>query len=574
MGIRSWLVHRKQDDVVAFSDEGEVRAGEMLVRSSALAAELRRRACTRVLLHSESSWSAAVAIAAAWSAGATVLLAPNGQAGTLAELAEQTDLLLCDAERATLRSLAILGPHPRPTSASVEFEDEAQLLVLCTSGSSGRRKLVAKTPRQLFDEVDALETAFGRGIGDACVLAGVSHQHMYGLLFRVLWPLEHGRAFLDRSAVEPGVLEARSAAPGRFILIGTPSWLERLHELFDLTRLRGRCSAIFCSGGPLEQRAALRFHAVLGAAPIEVFGSTETGGVAWRQRDASVASETWSTFPKTRIDVEDGGLVVVSSNTRGVPLSTGDRIELLAPDRFRLLGREDRIVKLFEERVSLSEIESRLGASAWVAASSAVVIERGGTERIGVALELSAAGLESLRTSGRAPLSASLRNELAAYFKPAVLPRAWRIVERLPRDEQGKLAIERVTALFAAELEHALPNVVAEPLRTPAGLGVEFEVPAELWCLRGHFDGHPVVPGVVQLQWVMSWARDWLGRELRPRVIQALKYKQLLRPAVRARADLELEGESLGFRIWNSEAEFSSGRILLGRRDGRSGSAS
>ncbi len=572
MGIRTWLAHRQQDDIVAFGDEGDVRAGEMLARSAALAAELRRRACTRVLLHSESSWSAAVAIAAAWSAGATVLLAPNGQTGTLAELAEQTDVLLCDAERSTLRSLAILGPHPRPTSASVVFEDEAELLVLCTSGSTGLRKFVAKTPRQLFDEVDALETAFGRSIGDACVLAGVSHQHMYGLLFRVLWPLEHGRAFFDRSAVEPGVLEARSASPGRFVLVGSPSWLERLHELFDLTRLRGRCSAIFCSGGPLEPRAALRFHAALGAAPIEVFGSTETGGVAWRQRDASVASETWSTFPETRIDVQDGILVVTSSNTRGIPLSTGDRIEALAPDRFRLVGREDRIVKLFEERVSLSEIESRLTASAWVAAASAVLIERGGTGRIGVALELSAAGLEFLRTSGRAAVSASLRSELALYFKLAVLPRAWRIVERLPRDEQGKLPVERVIALFATELGRSLPRVVAEPCRTPGRLAVEFGVPADLWCLRGHFDGHPVVPGVVQLQWVMSWAEDWLGRELRPRVIQALKYKQLLRPDARARADLELEGESLGFRIWNPDAEFSSGRILLGRPDGHSGS--
>ncbi|MCO6705214.1 AMP-dependent synthetase, partial [Streptomyces sp. CHB9.2] len=66
---------------------------------------------------------------------------------------------------------------------------------LSTSGSSGEPKLIAKQLFQLANEVAALECLWGASLGAATVLGSVSTQHIYGLLFRVLWPLCAGRPF-------------------------------------------------------------------------------------------------------------------------------------------------------------------------------------------------------------------------------------------------------------------------------------------------------------------------------------------------------------------------------------------
>ena len=91
------------------------------------------------------------------------------------------------------------------------------------------------------------------------------------------------------------------------------------------------------------------------------------------------------------------------------------------------------------------------------------------------------------------------------------------------------------------------------------------EVPHDLWCMRGHFDGFPVVPGVVQLQWVLDWAGRWRGAEVGARGLEALKFKQLLVGGARFRLRLERTADEakLRFRLWNEAGDFSSGRVIL-----------
>ena len=66
-------------------------------------------------------------------------------------------------------------------------------LVIHTSGSNGEPVAIPRRLAQLDAEVRALQQAFGAGLDEALVLGTVSHQHIYGLLFRVLWPLAAGR---------------------------------------------------------------------------------------------------------------------------------------------------------------------------------------------------------------------------------------------------------------------------------------------------------------------------------------------------------------------------------------------
>ena len=50
--------------------------------------------------------------------------------------------------------------------------------------------------------------------------------------------------------------------------------------------------------------------------------------------------------------------------------------------------------------------------------------------------------------------------------------------------------------------------------RTPTALLWRFDVPTESPFFEGHFPGHPLLPGVVTLGWMLAAAERFLGRPL------------------------------------------------------------
>jgi acyl-coenzyme A synthetase/AMP-(fatty) acid ligase len=127
---------------------------------------------------------------------------------------------------------------------------------------------------QLAREAATLESQFGSLMGDAAILTTVSHQHIYGLLFQILWPLAAGRAFNARTC---DFLEELSPALSErdCVLVSSPAHLKRLPENRDLTRSANRLRAVFSSGGPLQFDVVQETLRMLGHVPIEVYGSSD-----------------------------------------------------------------------------------------------------------------------------------------------------------------------------------------------------------------------------------------------------------------------------------------------------------
>jgi 3-hydroxyacyl-[acyl-carrier-protein] dehydratase len=92
-----------------------------------------------------------------------------------------------------------------------------------------------------------------------------------------------------------------------------------------------------------------------------------------------------------------------------------------------------------------------------------------------------------------------------------------------------------------------------------------------LGCLEGHFPGFPVVPAVMQLQWVMEAAVEMVGQRLALQRIEALKFKDILRPGQVFRVTLKLSpaGNSIDFRLWGDARLFSTGRFFFGPNEGQ-----
>jgi 3-hydroxymyristoyl/3-hydroxydecanoyl-(acyl carrier protein) dehydratase len=106
---------------------------------------------------------------------------------------------------------------------------------------------------------------------------------------------------------------------------------------------------------------------------------------------------------------------------------------------------------------------------------------------------------------------------------------------------------------------------VLETARSETGCEQVLQVPGDLAYLAGHFPDFPVVPGIVQLGWILEAARQLLGAPVTVRRIEVLKFKALLRPAdvFRLRVEHSPARSALEFRLWNDAQVFASGRLLV-----------
>jgi len=319
-------------------------------------------------------------------------------------------------------------------------------LVLFTSGSTGEPTKVYRSIRNIEAELDVLESQFGESIADGRIYSTVSHEHVYGLLFRLLWPLTTQRAFARFSFEYPENLLTEVSSSGA--LVTSPALLKRIGHLNEAAAVTWR--AVFSSGGLLPDYAAADAARLLGEFPVEVLGSTETSGVAWRRQDQHGAAEAWHTLPEVRVRQDDEGFLEVSSPFMGLSSwhRMGDKVRLESNRSFELLGRGDHIVKIEEKRVSLAEIEQCAVTLPLVVDAAATSLEQGARQFVGLVVELSDSGKTELEKSGRKDIGQQIRQALGAKLDPIAVPKKIRYVDAIPVNPQGKRQPAAIRDLF------------------------------------------------------------------------------------------------------------------------------
>ncbi len=238
------------------------------------------------------------------------------------------------------------------------------LLYLYTGGSTGRPVVWSKSIQNLFGEVAFLEERFQINSSDVMV-AAVPPFHIYGLLYSVLLPLMTGASMLDESPFYPNEIVATLASVQATVFIAGPMHYQVLPEK-DLSANELRLA--FSSGGFLEESYGKRFSQSSGVGVTEIYGSTETGGIASRCRLAG--EQAWTPFSVVRWRVGDDNRLAVNSPFLSRNLDrdadgfylTGDRVRSRGTSCFELMGRIDGLVKVGGKRVDLSEVESALKA--------------------------------------------------------------------------------------------------------------------------------------------------------------------------------------------------------------------
>ena len=531
---------------------------ELTQQALSLAAGLQDKKIQQVAVYLLDAGDLAVALLGAWRAGVRVVLAADLQEQTRQRLNTQVDAWITN--RAELNAL-----YAEPL-APAALNLDAQLLVLSTSGSSGEPKLITKTLRQLNNELCVLEQLWGTALGSSAVLGSVITQHIYGLLFRLLWPLCAGRYLLRLPLPFPEDIQQASlsslVSQDAFAWVASPALLKRMGENLDWAALRG-VRKVFSSGGPLPADAAELLEQRLQQRPVEIYGSSETGGVAWRQTEL-----LWQPLTGVQLALNADGALRINSPWLAVGQTeqTADAAELFADGRFALQGRLDRIIKLEEKRISLPFLEQQLCLHEWVSDVRLGVVTEGRAS-LGAVLVLSAEGVYALRNQGRRAVTQGLREYLKGFCEPLALPRRWRFVEQLPLNPQGKLPQVEVDRQLL--LERAKLPLVLKQQQVADEWQLDLQVPVDLAFFSGHFPTAPVVPGVVQVDWAFNLAQELMAIPPRFCGMEVLKFQQLVRPGDVLQLTLSFDQTrcKLHFSYNTAEARCSSGRILLESAD-------
>jgi len=334
--------------------------------------------------------------------------------------------------------------HSRPAAFSIA-ESREPCVFLHTGGTTGAPRGWPKTARNLLDEV-AVHVRGLQAEPDDHILATVPPYHIYGLLFSVLLPLCSGATVERLSPFFPQEIADRIAKTSASILVSTPAHLKTLAKVMTGPH---RLRLVLSSGAPLATPDAKAFFDSTGLWPLEVYGSTETGGIAIRRQDT--ADTPWHPLPgiACRIDAE---VLSVRSTfaSSSVPVDsegffrTADLATLRPDGSFDLGGRADGVVKVGGVRVWLPEIERAITALEGVRDALVLALPSD-----------SGRGQEIVALAASSRPAEEILRELRESLPSPAWPRRLRTVDAIPTTPSGKRDRPQILQLFDADANDA-----------------------------------------------------------------------------------------------------------------------
>ncbi|MBS8272796.1 AMP-binding protein [Thalassospira tepidiphila] len=539
-----------QDSSQCIAGDRLITCKEMTQDAALLAASLPAE--KRIAVHCQSAHLFTIALIAIWQRGSTVILPATDKPAYLGSIEDQFDLFLDDA---AIEELLRTRHAVYPDNSSETPDPACCFAVFFTSGSTGLPKPVTKTLEQIEAEVTIQDPLWSPMIPAGARIVGlVSHQHIYGLIFRVIWPVMSGRIFTADPV--PFWEMMQGDLKHGDVLITSPAHLKNLHPgLVDVARP----SLIFSSGGPLDYEHAQAARAMFATCPIEIYGSTETGGIAYRRQTS--AETDWTPLPGVTSRLNDKDcLAVQSPHIAGADwYQTEDKAEIEpATGKFHLLGRADRIVKIEGKRVSLNSVERRLIASELVS-EAAVLLPDENDRRLGAIVVLTSAGYARLEELGSFRMGRLLRRAIAEFEEDAALPQRWRFVEQIPTDSQGKRPLHLLRTVFAPKPTE--PDIL-ETVQTDDQVTLTLSIREDLIYFVGHFPGMPILPGVTQLHWATSYASSIFGTPETTGEVSQLKFRKPILPGHIVTLELRRDAsrQKVKFRYFSDgDGDLSSG---------------
>jgi long-chain acyl-CoA synthetase len=367
--------------------------------------------------------------------------------------------------RDRVRFAATLDQVPQTCGHSrAERDHDSAGLLLLSSGTTGRPKIVFRDARSLDAVSDAMAASIGFSESDH-VLACVPLCHSYGIEHGLLASLWAGSCVhLARGFELRTVVRELSESPIT-ILPGVPF-------MFEMLARHGREGAKFASlrraysaGGPLPQSIATQFQERFGVTVSQLYGATEIGSVTYSDPDlpgfdaasvgramTGVSVRILSTDTQEALPPGAQGQVAVAAasmlsgcldepppETAEGHFLTGDLGRLDAFGNLTVTGRIKLLIDVGGLKVNPLEVEEVLSQHAGVA--SCVVVPVRASETV--------SRLKAIVTPTPgvcAPTPESLRKHARAKLAGYKVPRVFEIRDSLPKSPTGKILRHLVQA--------------------------------------------------------------------------------------------------------------------------------
>ena len=493
-------------------------------RALQISQKLQQQNIRSIAIWLEDAAHLACVLLGAWHANVRVLFPPDSTPESIEWANSFSDLWITD--------------HPIAQASSVLFDDFAKDVELAklsqnrplfepdnqteiwlkTSGSTGEAKTIVKTAEQMWLSADILaqDLPFAAD-NNICALSSVSIQHIYGLTVHIMMSLVQGWTLSRKQQFYPEYIQAESNKTLKTVLISSPAMLSRINwQTLKFPKIIG----VISSGGALTEEVSDEIRQQLKNPVVEIYGSTETGPIATR-KDIGL----WHPMPRSRVGTDERGALWLEADWTSERQQTADAVEFYQ-DGFALLGRIDRIVKIGDKRTSLVKIEQQLVKHQWVV--DCYIGQYPEQQRLAAWVELSAEGIEIFRSQGRKSLIDQLKQYLAEYQDKSAIPRFWRFTDKLPRNSQSKISrLEFERVCVEPQLDPIWHDTQSIDENTVVFSG---KVPLDLQYFKGHFANFPLVPGVIEVQWVADKMADFFAIDKSIIRIDNLKFQKFLRP--------------------------------------------
>ncbi len=293
-----------------------------------------------------------------------------------------------------------------------------------TSGSTGEPKIVRKKAFQ-FGEQHRVEAPWLGLDGPLTVVSFVPVFHILGYIYGFSTPAAgRGTTVFSRGSSPQGWVEmVRTERPR--LVVGVPLHYRLMVQLLDAPLPE---AVYLSSGGPLDPAIAAEFERRAGWPVLQVYGSTETGGIAVRRGSGPIEP-----FPQLawKSRESDGRLVIKSAwQDRPSDWHCTDDVVAVEEGTFRLLGRADSVVKIGGRRFSTGEVVQAALAAPGVAQAHALPYDRFGEHAI---------ALFVVAASGSSLSAADVRAHLVSRLAPFKVPRTIHVLAELPTRGIGKV---------------------------------------------------------------------------------------------------------------------------------------
>ena len=267
-----------------------------------------------------------------------------------------------------------------PLEKFLEFDFS---FIYFTSGTTGEPVGALKALSNIQSEIEELKRLF-LDYEIKKIVVTAPFIHFYGSLLGAFYALECDIDIVIKEHFLPHDL-LKMCAKG-VMVVTTPLYIKSLNRLEAQKNLED--TLFISSTAPLFKESAKEFKDKFKADVIQIFGSTESGGIAYKKND----EELWTPMGRVELSQNDSEELCVKSpfisetlyeesfRKTGGRLETFDFVEMVG-DRFRLVGRSSQIIKIAGKRYSTVQIESALERDALIKKAVVTVLAKKDTLR-------------------------------------------------------------------------------------------------------------------------------------------------------------------------------------------------